>query len=78
MEEAGSLSKLVTVPTCQREVTEDNFVNMKQCFGKPGKGNVSQTSWPLTCHYTLGQMQMGFHCITSMHLLITLQEVLQL
>lgn len=25
---------------------------MKQCFGKLGKGNVSQTSWPLTCLYT--------------------------
>ena len=77
MEEAGSLSTLLTIPTCQREVTGDNFVNMKQCFGKPGKGNVSQTCWPLAITL-LGQMQMGFHCITSMHLLITLQEVLQL
>lgn len=51
MEEAGSLGKLVNVPTCQTEVIGDNFVNLEQCLEKAGKFNVNQTTWPLVYHY---------------------------
>lgn len=73
LRKTGSLSKLLTIHTmCQREKWQETTVNMKQCFGNQEKVMWSQTCLPLL-HY-LAKIQMGFHCITSMHLVVTPQS----